>query len=145
LTDTGDELEGRGDAAPSETPRAEGVDPGTLEAAVLHMERHVFSGPLPPPAVLARYNDALPGGAERIVALAEKQAQHRRQMESRGQLLLFAVVLVALVGGIMLIAIGKDAAGLVPVIAALGGLGSLFVYREVKTRRLVKELEGDEG
>jgi len=28
---------------------------------------------------------------------------------------------------------------------AIGGLGSLFVYREVKTRRLVKQLEGDEG
>lgn len=36
------------------------------------------------------------------------------------------------------------AAGLVPVIASIGGLGSLFVYREVKTRRLMKQLEGDE-
>lgn len=43
-------------------------------------------------------------------------------MEARGQILLFA-----LVGGIVLIAIGQNAAGLVPVIAAIGGLGSLFV------------------
>lgn len=107
------------------------------------MERHEFSGPLPPPEVLARYNEALPGGAERIVALAEEQAGHRRRMEARGQVLLFAVVLVALVGGIGLIALGENAAGLVPVIAAIGGLGSLFVYREVKTHRLTKQLEAE--
>jgi hypothetical protein len=29
----------------------------------------------------------------------------------------------------------------VPVIGAIGGLGGLFVYREVKTRRLTKQLE----
>lgn len=107
------------------------------------MERHEFSGPLPPPEVLARYNEALPGGAERIVTLAEEQASHRRRMEARGQVLLFAVVLVALIGGIGLIALGDNAAGLVPVIAAIGGLGSLFVYREVKTHRLTKQLEAE--
>lgn len=62
-------------------------------------------------------------------------------MEARGQILLFTVVLVALIGGIALIAIGKDTLGLVPVIGAIGGLGGLFVYREVKTRRLTKQLE----
>ena len=62
-------------------------------------------------------------------------------MEARGQILLFTVVLVALIGGIGLIAVGKGTAGLVPVIAAIGGLGSLFVYREVKTHRLTKQLE----
>jgi Predicted membrane protein (DUF2335) len=89
-------------------------------------------------------NEVLPGGAERIVALAEDQARHRRHMEARGQILLFTVALVALIGGIGLIAIGKGAAGLVPVIAAVGGLGSLFVYREVKTHRLTKQLEASD-
>lgn len=107
------------------------------------MERHEFSGPLPPPEVLARYNDALPGGAERIVALAEQQAKHRRKMEARGQILLFVVVLVAVIGGIVLIALGQDAFGLVPIIGALGGLGGLFLYREYKTHRLTKQLEGE--
>lgn len=143
MTAPGNEVEAGSDAATS-TPGDElRTDPGILRAAVLEMERHEFSGPLPPPEVLARYNEALPGGAERIVALAEEQASHRRRMEARGQVLLFAVVLVALVGGIGLIALGENAAGLVPVIAAIGGLGSLFVYREVKTHRLTKQLEGE--
>jgi uncharacterized membrane protein len=143
LTAPGNEVEAGADAAPSTPGDEPQPDSGVLRAAVLEMERHEFSGPLPPPEVLARYNEALPGGAERIVALAEEQASHRRRMEARGQVLLFAVVLVALVGGIGLIALGENAAGLVPVIAAIGGLGSLFIYREVKTHRLTKQLEGE--
>jgi len=34
-----------------------------------------FSGPLPPPEVLAGYNDAFQGAAERIVIIAESQAK----------------------------------------------------------------------
>jgi uncharacterized membrane protein len=143
LTNPGDEIEAGADTAPVAPEDESQLDPGVLRAAVLQMERHEFSGPLPPPEVLARYNEALPSGAERIVALAEEQARHRRRMEARGQVLLFAVVLVALVGGIGLIALGENAAGLVPVIAAIGGLGSLFVYREVKTHRLTKQLEAE--
>ncbi len=143
MTDPRDEVEAAAGAAPIAPKDESQLDPGVLRAAVLQMERHEFSGPLPPPEVLARYNEALHGGAERIVALAEEQASHRRRMEARGQVLLFAVVLVALVGGIGLIALGENAAGLVPVIAAIGGLGSLFVYREVKTHRLAKQLEAE--
>lgn len=141
MTKPDDEIEGR-EASPASAGDTE-IDPRRLQAAVLRMERHEFTGPLPPPGVLARYNDALPDGAERIVALAEQQARHRRKMEARGQILLFVVVLVAVIGGIVLIALGQDAFGLVPIIGALGGLGSLFLYREYKTHRLTKELEGD--
>lgn len=140
MTDSGAEVEEGTRTSPVASEDQSRLDPG-VQAAILQLERHEFSGPLPPPEVLARYNEALPGGAERIVALAEEQASHRRRMEARGQVLLFAVVLVALVGGIGLIALGENAAGLVPVIAAIGGLGSLFVYREVKTHRLTKQLE----
>jgi uncharacterized membrane protein len=41
-----------------------------------------FSGPLPPPEILAKYNDALPNGAERIVAMAEGQMKHRQALEN---------------------------------------------------------------
>lgn len=40
-----------------------------------------FSGPLPPPEVLAGYNDAFQGAAERIVTMAESQLKHRQEME----------------------------------------------------------------
>jgi uncharacterized membrane protein len=70
LTKPDDEIEGR-EVSPADADETE-IDPRLLQAAVLRMERHEFSGPLPSPEVLARYNDALPGGAERIVALAEQ-------------------------------------------------------------------------
>ena len=43
----------------------------------------MWSGPLPPPTLLAEYNDAVPGGAERILSMAERQTSHRMEMEVR--------------------------------------------------------------
>ncbi|MXY23205.1 MAG: DUF2335 domain-containing protein [Acidobacteria bacterium] len=43
-----------------------------------------FQGPLPPPGLLAKYNEAFPDCAERIVAMTEQQAAHRHALESRG-------------------------------------------------------------
>jgi uncharacterized membrane protein len=40
-----------------------------------------YSGPLPPAADFERYNAALPGAAERILAMAEKEAAHRHDAE----------------------------------------------------------------
>lgn len=40
-----------------------------------------FRGPLPPPEILQAYNKALPNGAERIVAMAERQSAHRQELE----------------------------------------------------------------
>ncbi|MFZ4580445.1 MAG: DUF2335 domain-containing protein [Myxococcota bacterium] len=39
------------------------------------------SGPLPDPEALARYGEVVPNGAERIMALAERQASHRMDLE----------------------------------------------------------------
>ena len=43
----------------------------------------MWSGPLPPPTLLAEYNDAVPDGAERIVSMVERQTAHRMEMEAR--------------------------------------------------------------
>ncbi len=40
-----------------------------------------FSGPLPHPEILAKYENVFPGAAERIFQMAENQANHRRSME----------------------------------------------------------------
>jgi uncharacterized membrane protein len=40
-----------------------------------------FSGPLPPPSILGKYNDILPNGAERIMKMAENQSTHRIELE----------------------------------------------------------------
>jgi uncharacterized membrane protein len=42
-----------------------------------------FIGPIPPPEVLAKYNEALPNAAERIMAMAESQLGHRQDLETK--------------------------------------------------------------
>jgi uncharacterized membrane protein len=40
-----------------------------------------FSGPLPPPSMLAHYNDIIVDGADRMMGLVERQSAHRIEME----------------------------------------------------------------
>lgn len=103
--------------------------------AVVQAVRVEFSGPLPHPQLLGQYNEAVPNGADRIVKLTENQARHRQSIESRAQIFTFVLALVTLMGGIVLIALGNSAEGLVPLVAAIGGLGGLFVYREIQSRK----------
>ena len=42
-----------------------------------------FSGPLPPPQVLAQYEKILPGSAEKIMDNAARQSQHRMDLENK--------------------------------------------------------------
>ena len=41
----------------------------------------VYSGPLPPASEMAQYEKVYPGAAERIIRMAEKQAEHRQNIE----------------------------------------------------------------
>ena len=51
--------------------------------AAVEAQFSAFVGPLPHPALLEHYDAVLPGAAERILALAEKQSAHRMRMESQ--------------------------------------------------------------
>lgn len=44
-----------------------------------------YSGPIPPPDMLAGLNAVIPNGAERVLAMAERQEAHRHQLEDRHQ------------------------------------------------------------
>ena len=98
---------------------------------------------MPPPDLLARYEQVFPGCAERIVAMAEGQGGHRQGLErdalnsnisseKRGQIFGFLVAMTAILCGTVLIALNKDAAGLTAIIAALGALVGTFIYGRYK-------------
>src|ERR1022692_1359972 len=83
----------------------------TAELRFQAMMQRSFSGPIPPPELLERYNQALPGTAERIIAMAESQHDHRQQLElkvvnanvaaqTRGTYLGFVVAMTAILGGV---------------------------------------------
>ena len=69
----------------------EKVDPliRTLPAAQQKEVREIvthaiaFQGPLPPPAMLEHYGKIIPNGPERMMALLEKQTDHRIAMETK--------------------------------------------------------------
>lgn len=89
--------------------------------------------------MLARFNEVIPRGADRIVSMAESQLNHRQSLEAavvngnvtaqrRGQLFGFILGLVAIVGGIALIAFDKSTQGLVAIITAFSALAGVFFY-----------------
>jgi len=55
---------------PSEKPELPAPPPDSLVSA------H-WSGPLPPPATLKQFDEVIPGGAERILRMAEAEQAHR--------------------------------------------------------------------
>lgn len=123
--------------------------PPTTIATVTH-QAVSFSGPLPHPALLAKYNEVIPNGAERIMAMAERQSIHRESLEAqivaenvasqkRGSIFAFIICLVALVGGFWLIATGKSADGLAAIISSLTALAGVFVYGKYQQSKERKE------
>jgi uncharacterized membrane protein len=68
---------------PEVAPVSQPTDPRliALTASELQIERS--SGPLPDPEVLLRYEGVVPGSAEKIIAWAEAETQHRRQLETK--------------------------------------------------------------
>jgi uncharacterized membrane protein len=127
---------GQGDPFP-----AQGSSPASIQQTRLQAE--FFSGPVPPPSLLAKYNEAIPDGAERILAMAERQSKHREILEAQvvagnlesqrwGSRYAFVLALTAIVGGIFLIYSGRDASGLATLISALVGLATVFFYSQNK-------------
>ena len=54
--------------------------PASKKVAVIEAQ---CAGPLPPPEAFQRYEEILPGAAERILKMAEKQAEHRQRLEEK--------------------------------------------------------------
>ena len=98
-----------------------------------------WSGPLPAPDDLARYEEIIPGAADRILTLAERQAAHRQMLEQtevvgdsrRGNWGLaagFSLSAMVIGVGTFLIATGHDWAGGMVIAIDLVGLAAVFVY-----------------
>lgn len=107
-------------------------------------------GPLPAPDLLQRYEEILPGAAERILTMAEEQARHRQSLERKvidGDLSAQRLGLVA--GGVVAVALGvvaaviaiwaSPAAGAVVGSIDIAGIVGAFVYGQ---REKAGELRG---
>jgi uncharacterized membrane protein len=64
---------------PTKTPT---VPAGQKEQTkVAHLTQQQFSGPVPHPQILQGYDQIIPGAAERILRMAEEDAEHQRKIE----------------------------------------------------------------
>jgi len=104
---------------------------------LVKLEASAFSGPLPHPDLLAKFNEIIPDGAERIMAMAERQSAHREKQENRvidgnvrsqtrGSYFGFILSLVAILGGLFLLYQGKNIAGLGAIISSIAPLAAVF-------------------
>lgn len=102
-----------------------------------------FSGPLPHPDILERYNRLVPNAAERILTMAEAEQKRRHHLETQivsarshvsvaSLYVAFFVVMAALIGGIVLVIKDKGISGFGVIIAGLAPIVSAFVYNEYK-------------
>ena len=105
----------------------------------LSFSESIWMGPIPPPEILAGYEKALNGAADRILAMAETQQKHRHEMESkvldshiaRSQQGLWCGLVVA-IGGLSVSAFsiywGYSTAGVLLGSGTLASLVGVFVY-----------------
>lgn len=119
------------------------VQPNGKSLSITASRTELFSGPLPHPDLLAKYNDALPNGAERIVAMAEKQQDHRISLENfmakemafrskAGLYLGFVIVCLATLGAILLLFFGKSIEGFGVMFVPLAAIVGIFIQTRKK-------------
>jgi uncharacterized membrane protein len=131
---------------PAKQPAQQPNQPESPLAQVTAAQFQAYSGPLPAPEDLQRYDEILPGGAERIFAAFERQSEHRQALEKavtsaniraqdRGPWLGFIVALVFFAGSIFLITNGYGVAGTILGTTDLVGLVGVFVYGKRDQRK----------
>lgn len=132
-----------------------------VSKTLIQMKMERFSGPIPHPDILEKYNKIEPDSANRIITMAEKQQNHRHGIEERalncaydidrrGQNYALTVSLTIIVGSILLISIGKEVAGTILAGGTLTGLAYIFISgrkredsEEDKIPEIKKEIESN--
>jgi len=110
----------------------------------------VHIGPLPHPDLLAKYNEIIPDGANRIMTMAEKQQDHRSALENlavraqlqqsaKGQIFGFIISIIGLAISVSCILTGHELGGSILGGGGLLGLVSVFVYGKQRQSKSLKE------
>lgn len=109
----------------------------------IHLQQQHYSGPLPHPEALERYNQIVPGAAERIIKMAEKEMDHRHKNEdvmTRSAIrttimsIIFAFVSVLILSGLVFYALTKGfdvVAGSIAV-GSIAAVSSVFIFFKKK-------------
>ncbi len=102
-------------------------------------KKEEYSGPIPHPDHLEKYEKILSGSANRILGMAENQSIHRQNIENKlleaeikyknkGQNFGFIISIICIIGGIVMLFFGKNLQGFITLIGTVGVLISTFLY-----------------
>jgi uncharacterized membrane protein len=119
--------------------RTETVRKVSVAAVKVSIQSWECDAGYPPPAILEEYDRLSPGSSTRIVQMAEGELKHNQLMEikaanyfSRGQWMGFILALVAVIGSIGLVAIGKEITGGILGATIIIPLITLFIQGQLK-------------
>ena len=104
-----------------------------------------FIGPIPPSNEFAKYEEILPGAADRLLTMAEKEQSNRHEfqnnlsknsfyLQKRGQTFGFCIAVIGLIGGAYLLSTGSVIAGSVFGAIGLSPLVKTFVSSDNKKK-----------
>jgi uncharacterized membrane protein len=112
----------------------------------------MYSGPLPHPGILRQYQEIVPDAPERILRMAEKQSEHRLEIEKRvvkgsminerlGLAAGFIVCMSALFLGTKILLSGHEVYGFAAIVTALASLVGFNIYAKRSKERKSKKQE----
>ena len=113
----------------------------------IKVQKWQLRGPLPPPETLDGYEKTLPGAADRVFAMAEKEQSHRHDMEKDvndklafdkrlAQTYAFTLTLAALSGAVYLLSNDKAVEGIIVFISSFAPIAKSYLD--------LKELQNNE-
>ena len=108
------------------------------------LQIELYSGSIPHPSIVARWEKVVPGSADRILTLSEDHQGHRMEMErvmfaefigreKLGMWFYFIIALVMIIGGIAVILAGYSTAGLVALAAPVATIAGAFIFSYRRT------------
>ena len=144
------------DQLPASAPHAQSDSEGQVEQSARAVS---YAGPLPPAAEIQRWEEILPGAAERFLTLLEEQTRHEisldreqialaheatnleHDLRKRGQMFGLGIGLVALAIGGILVSLGNPISGTIFGGTGVGSLVGAFLYdrHQMKKDRLQDE------
>ena len=126
-----------------------------VRQVVAEVIRSEFSGPIPPPSIIKGYEEVLPGSADRILTMAEKQSNHRQEMEKRiirteSRDSLLGILFAFMLGGgriiaavIMVILVPKSAGAISGAVLGVTGVVSIIATFIKSTRGSYNRKQGE--
>ncbi len=119
---------------------------------IIKVSRESFSGPIPHPRIVGGYKEFIPDAPERILTMAEKEQQHRIDVENEmltqnkmnitnsknanliSQIFAFILILVLICTGAMLTLYGHQAVGITIFGTTILGVAGVFVTGKLSQR-----------